>query len=863
VNFPPVARWPFVGRQAELDQLRTLLADAEVDAVVLTGPPGAGKTRLAAAATDVAAVPALWWHAGAPVRTVPFGAIADLVGTDAADPAAAFERMAERVRDAGGIVVVDDAPYLDARSADLLARLVDRGKATVLATARDGVPVPTWLEWLWLGERTVHVELGPLDASDVDVLVDVALDEVDAAERGRLSSSLLDRTGGNALFVRELLMDQALRLRSGQDPDPSLPLPERLAQVLATRLADAGANVGEAVARVALLGSLPLSVLSRWVGEADLAAAERAGYLVVEGTVARPAHPLHGDAALAQLSGVARARITDETARAVLDDPASGETERLAAVQALVERDLQVDVEDLASAARTAFGSLDHELADRLATAAIAAGDRFESQVVAGAARSALGRPLDAEQALRAALAGADTDDRRARAAGRLAVHLLAQGDRSADAAALLDEVLAQLTDQDAIAFLSADRAKVAALRGESTEPWRYAAGTGEADDLSVLNQAIVVAYVQAMAGDADACRATLDQASPLATRHRDVLPWSAELLRFSETFAELLEHGPKSALARSEQGLVASYDTTGGTTGTWQFLVGFHAAIAGHLQRAEEALRAAELALETHDLIGARGLALAARAWVHAQGGDVDAARSLLDRAVELAEGDGRVRAQLAVADAWCDAVEAGSLLDGPAPTAVLVRLVDEARTAATGGQGLSALVVLHECVRLGGAATALGPLEELADELAPSWFADAVLATARAALHPEVSTSLHGGGASEERWPLVEAEALAIAARHAASTHDDTGAARCALRSLVSARGLGARRPLTLTSLPTTLTPREVEVAAQVGSGATSREVATAAGVSVRTVENQLQSVYRKLDLAGREELGALLRR
>jgi DNA-binding CsgD family transcriptional regulator/tetratricopeptide (TPR) repeat protein len=863
VNSPPVARWPFVGRRTELDQLRTLLADAEVDAVVVTGPPGAGKTRLAAAATDVAAVPALWWHAGAAVRTVPFGAIADLVGADLADPAATFERMAERVRDAGGIVVVDDAPHLDARSADLLARLVDRGKATVLATARDGVPVPTWLEWLWLGERTVHVELGPLDASDVGVLVDVALDEVDATERGRLSSSLLDRTGGNALFVRELLMDQALRLRSGQDPDPSLPLPERLAQVLATRLADAGANVGEAVARVALLGSLPLSVLSRWVGEADLAAAERAGYLVVEGTVARPAHPLHGDAALAQLSGVARARITDETARAVLDDPASGETERLAAVQALVERDLQVDVEDLASAARTAFGSLDHELADRLATAAIAAGDRFESQVVAGAARSALGRPLDAEQALRAALAGADTDDRRARAAGRLAVHLLAQGDRSADAAALLDEVLAQLTDQDAIAFLSADRAKVAALRGESTEPWRHAAGTGEADDLSVLNQAIVVAYVQAMAGDADACRATLDQASPLATRHRDVLPWSAELLRFSETFAELLEHGPESALARSEQGLVASSDTTGATTGTWQFLVGFHAAIAGHLERAEEALRAAELALETHDLIGARGLALAARAWVHAQGGDVDAARSLLDRAVELAEGDGRVRAQLSVADAWCDAVEAGRVPDGPAPTAVLVRLVDEARTAATGGQGLSALVVLHECVRLGGAATAIGPLEELADELAPSWFADAVLATARAALHPEVSTSLHTGGASEGRWPLVEAEALAIAARHAASTHDDVGAARCALRSLVSARGLGARRPLALTSLPTTLTPREVEVAAQVGSGATSREVATAAGVSVRTVENQLQSVYRKLDLAGREELGALLRR
>jgi DNA-binding CsgD family transcriptional regulator len=336
-------------------------------------------------------------------------------------------------------------------------------------------------------------------------------------------------------------------------------------------------------------------------------------------------------------------------------------------------------------------------------------------------------------------------------------------------------------------------------------------------------------------------------------------------LLRFSETFVVLLEHGPESALHWSEQGLGGSLGpsgSTGTTTGTWQFLVGFHAAIAGHLERSEEALRAAEELLDGHDLIGARGLAIAARAWVHAQCGETDIARSLLDRALELAEGDGRVRAQLAVADAWCDAVEAGTVPDGPAPTEVLSRLVDEARAAAANGQGLSALVVLHECVRLGGAATAIGPIEELADQLSASWLATAVLTAARSALRPGLPGAQHPGDRFDGRWRLATAESLALAARRAQAEHDDARTARCALASLVAARMVGARRPLTLESLPTTLTPREVEIAAQVGAGATNREVATASGVSVRTVENQLQSVYRKLGVAGREQLGTVLR-
>ena len=53
---PPIPRTPLIGREAERATARTLLLDAAVPLLTLTGPGGAGKTRLAQAiAQDVAA----------------------------------------------------------------------------------------------------------------------------------------------------------------------------------------------------------------------------------------------------------------------------------------------------------------------------------------------------------------------------------------------------------------------------------------------------------------------------------------------------------------------------------------------------------------------------------------------------------------------------------------------------------------------------------------------------------------------------------------------------------------------------------------------------------------------------------------
>ena len=64
----------------------------------------------------------------------------------------------------------------------------------------------------------------------------------------------------------------------------------------------------------------------------------------------------------------------------------------------------------------------------------------------------------------------------------------------------------------------------------------------------------------------------------------------------------------------------------------------------------------------------------------------------------------------------------------------------------------------------------------------------------------------------------------------------------------------------PWPLAAIPAPWTDRELEVAVAVACGSSNRDVAASSGVSVRTVENQLQSTYRKLGLSGRRALADL---
>jgi DNA-binding CsgD family transcriptional regulator len=108
-----------------------------------------------------------------------------------------------------------------------------------------------------------------------------------------------------------------------------------------------------------------------------------------------------------------------------------------------------------------------------------------------------------------------------------------------------------------------------------------------------------------------------------------------------------------------------------------------------------------------------------------------------------------------------------------------------------------------------------------------------------------------------------LLAAEAASAAA---AALRDEGRADSARAASARSAAWLGrceGARPPTLVApdAAAELTAREREVAALAAHGLTSREIADRLVVSVRTVDNHLQRVYRKLGVSRRGELAPLM--
>jgi DNA-binding NarL/FixJ family response regulator len=66
---------------------------------------------------------------------------------------------------------------------------------------------------------------------------------------------------------------------------------------------------------------------------------------------------------------------------------------------------------------------------------------------------------------------------------------------------------------------------------------------------------------------------------------------------------------------------------------------------------------------------------------------------------------------------------------------------------------------------------------------------------------------------------------------------------------------------RPIELANLPTALSGAESDVARRIVAGEANEAIARARGTSLRTVANQVASIFRKLGVASRSELVARL--
>ncbi|MGY1772756.1 AfsR/SARP family transcriptional regulator [Blastococcus sp. SYSU D00813] len=143
----PAVLTPLIGREAELAGVRSALAGHRL--VTLTGPGGAGKTRLAIEAGEGSAGP-VWWADLAPVTDAAGVAavVATAVGTALAtdeDPAGVLARW---IGDRRALLVLDTCERVPEHVARLVLTLAPRCPGLrVLVTSRRPLGVPGELAW--------------------------------------------------------------------------------------------------------------------------------------------------------------------------------------------------------------------------------------------------------------------------------------------------------------------------------------------------------------------------------------------------------------------------------------------------------------------------------------------------------------------------------------------------------------------------------------------------------------------------------------------------------------------------------------------------------------------------------------------
>ena len=180
----------------------------------------------------------------------------------------------------------------------------------------------------------------------------------------------------------------------------------------------------------------------------------------------------------------------------------------------------------------------------------------------------------------------------------------------------------------------------------------------------------------------------------------------------------------------------------------------------------------------------------------------------------------------------------------------------------AANTGHVASEMLLLTDIARLGGAADTISRMGALAA------VCDGQLAAARlqlvAALAKDDPDALLAAATVLEQIGanLLAAEAATAAAagwRRAGHPRAAASASRRAQICLTNCPGV--HTPALTLARTAPLTSRETEVALMASRGSSSREIAAALVLSVRTVDNHLHSVYRKLGVDNRGELMAAL--
>ncbi|MFE5549905.1 LuxR C-terminal-related transcriptional regulator [Streptomyces sp. NPDC056534] len=870
-------RWPLVGRDNEFNSFQLAWAAKHCEGMVISGAGGVGKSRLADECLAWASREG--WKcaratASVAAAAVPLGAIAHLIpdAVDLSDPVKGFTEVA-RVLSAGGgrmqwALLIDDLHLLDATSAVLLRQLLDAGIMRLIGTVRSGEPIGEAVQALCGGDSLHRVDLAELGRAQVEAVLRKALD-------GTVSQhtvhALHAASGGNMLYLRELVegaLSAGTLTNEGQlwnlteDQPSGTP---KLVELISNHLAGVDLRARPVLELLSLCGSLSLTDAEAFAPLGVLADVEAAGWTRTTRERRRTsialAHPLYGEVLRSRIPSIRGRTLLLELVKRIEGYGARRRDDALRIASWRLAATGTADPAQLLQAAALARHTLDHPQAATLLRAIPDDQHTFLSKLLLGNSLFELGDASAADEVLGSAYELAHTTEEKLNVVFARTQNLFWGNDRTDDAFSVNDAALAELTGPAEQACLRINEGFMRITAGHPDQGLALLEDLGE-DPLAFPNTSIWL-MGSAMRPTALAVTGRTSDAVKAAEHTYTVHSQISEqtlmhpvgqliplVLGLSEA-GRLHEAREVGARAWAELGQVRNPQL-----GIW--LAFYQARTEWLAGRPKDALRwFAEAAAQSRACPAYRAMrpALAGMAAAAALLGNVEEAQALQNEAATYPamgfhNGEGRM------GEAWLYAAR-GNLR---AARAILEEAAEEAKHY---GYVTSEALLLVDIARLGGSKGVVKRLTELTGrydgDLSPLY---ARLAAALATVDPDqclaVADDFEAIGAD---LLAAEATGAAVAALRRAG-HTRSAAAAAQRAQARAARCQGARTPLLdITEAAPTLTAREQEISRLAAHGTTSKDIAAALHLSVRTVDNHLHHAYTKLGVTTRRGLAEAL--